>query len=113
VSRAKKKIQPPPHSLTSLEFVEGMARIRGYDAFRHDDTAEVCWHCDGGKKCWCVSCLWDADGETRALAEKVRLGIVLQLDELGQAQPVYGKCGACLGAGLLTWLQELTMEEVA
>lgn len=88
MSRAKRKLQPPPDTLTSLDFVEGMARIRGYEAFRHNDTAEVCWHCDGRRLCNCASCVFYTD----------------KLEGLSwQGKPA--KCVACQGSGLLTWLE--------
>lgn len=85
---------------------EGMARVIGTNGFKLDPAASLCWHCDGEKRCACASCLWDADGNTRALAEKVRLGIVIR--EGGE--PVYGKCQACKGAGLLVFSAEESCE---
>lgn len=87
----------------AAEPAEGMARVIGTHGFKHDADSKLCWHCGGSRRCACVSCLWDADGDTRALAEKVRMGIVVHQDENGVAIPVYGRCMACMGTGLLTW----------
>jgi len=87
VIAAKPKKLTPTESI-SLDFVEGMARIRGLDAFSFMGNAEVCWHCEGRRFCNCASCIEFTDRLVKGT---------------WQTKPT--KCGCCHGAGLLTWLE--------
>ena len=78
-----------PIAELSLTFVEGMARIRGMEAFRFDTNAVLCWHCDGCHLCNCADCIKFTD---------LMVG--------GRWLAKDTSCGVCKGAGLLTWPPE-------
>ena len=61
------------------------ARVRGWDETVETGTAEVCWHCGGGKACRCALCAIPGAGT-------------------GWGE---GQCRACMGSGYLTWPKNL------